>query len=235
MIPSFTDLSSLDAWTQYAQSIISFSGSPDLIDSFDWSKINQLTVEDYLELLDDAEALLENFDWSFLSAQIPLITSLLQQQGVPQAQIDQSIGFLTDFVNGDISYLTDAFDMARAFLVGYAPSAVLFDAVSGAVGPISTTPTPGDDVLTGNRNDNVIKALAGDDVIDGKAGDDILIGDAGNDEIIGGSGKDRLIGRGGSDDLKGGSGKDKLSGGKRGDDLVGGRVHDILFGGKGLG
>jgi Ca2+-binding RTX toxin-like protein len=232
MTPNFTDLVDLESWTQFAQGLVSFSGDPNLINNFDWSKINALTVEDYLDLLDELEVLLENFDWSFLSAQIPFITSILQQQGLPQSQIDLSIGFLNDFVAGDISLLTDAFDSVRALLVGVAPTTLMFDAISGTGVP-SNAPTTGDDILTGTNGGDVIKALAGNDVIDGKGGDDILIGDAGNDKISGGAGKDRLIGRGGKDDLNGGGGKDKVVGGGGADKLKGGGGNDIIYGGKG--
>ncbi|MEX0279735.1 MAG: calcium-binding protein [Arenibacterium sp.] len=230
---TLTNLAGLEAWTQYAQSLLGFSGDPELLNSFNWSAINALTVEDYLELLDLAEQALLTFDWSFLGAQLPFITSILQQQGLPQAEIDQALGLLNDFVSGDVSVLTDGFDVAREALKGFAPSTVIFDAVSGNVTPPSNEPTSGDDVLTGTSGNDKIKALGGNDQIDGKGGDDILIGDAGNDEINGGKGKDKLLGRAGSDDLNGGDGKDKLSGAGGSDDLSGGKGNDIINGGKG--
>ncbi|MEX0280595.1 MAG: calcium-binding protein [Arenibacterium sp.] len=234
MTPTLTDLSGLEAWTQFGQGLLAYTADPELIDSFDWSSINSLTVAEYLDLLDDAEALLANFDWSFLASQVPLITSILQQQGLPQSVIDQAVSALNQLASGDVSFLTDGFDFARETLNAYDPSTVIFDAVSGNVTPPVDGPTTGDDFLVGTSGDDKIKALAGDDLINGKGGDDILIGDGGDDVINGGNGKDRLLGRAGGDDLKGGKGKDKLSGGGGNDDLGGGKGNDTLIAGKGV-
>jgi Ca2+-binding RTX toxin-like protein len=68
------------------------------------------------------------------------------------------------------------------------------DAVAGG-----TTPTAGDDILTGTDGADRIDALAGDDVLDGRAGADTLYGGAGNDTLMGGAGVDRLEGGVGDD------------------------------------
>jgi trimeric autotransporter adhesin len=55
---------------------------------------------------------------------------------------------------------------------------------------ISTTPTAGNDQLTGTTAGDLIDALAGDDRIRGLAGNDTLIGGTGNDTMLGGAGND---------------------------------------------
>jgi Ca2+-binding RTX toxin-like protein len=73
-----------------------------------------------------------------------------------------------------------------------------------------TTPTNGDDTLTGTPGPDDIDLLAGNDVYDGLAGDDTVNGGSGNDTIDGGADDDRIEGRNGNDSLTGGTGNDSF-------------------------
>jgi Ca2+-binding RTX toxin-like protein len=106
----------------------------------------------------------------------------------------------------------------------------------------STTPTGGDDLLTGTAKADTIFGLGGNDVLLGLGGNDLLDGGAGDDNLDGGSGKDKLKGQKGDDVLTGGDGndvliggpgKDKLNGGKGNDTLIGNAGKDSLVGGPG--
>lgn len=73
---------------------------------------------------------------------------------------------------------------------------------------MATTPSEGDDVLTGTKNDDTIYAGAGDDIVNSGAGDDTVYGGDGNDKINAGAGDDVLEGGAGDDILNGGGGSD---------------------------
>ena len=57
----------------------------------------------------------------------------------------------------------------------------------------------GNDVLTGNGDDNVLIGQAGSDTLDGAGGNDRLDGRAGIDTLIGGGGNDMRLGGLGDD------------------------------------
>ena len=113
------------------------------------------------------------------------------------------------------------------------------------------TPTPGNDNLTYDNDDNTINALAGNDTIRAGGGDDNVLGSGGadrlfgqngndtlnggasNDRLIGGNNRDSLIGGNGNDVLNGGNGNDTLIGGNNRDALIGGNGNDVLNGGNG--
>ena len=67
------------------------------------------------------------------------------------------------------------------------------------------------DILAGDRRDNVIDVGAGNDTLYGGPG-------SGDDEMSGGPGHDRIFGGQGADTLNGGPGDDRLDGGP-GDDV----------------
>jgi RTX calcium-binding nonapeptide repeat (4 copies)/PKD domain len=111
-----------------------------------------------------------------------------------------------------------------------------------------TTPTNGNDSLTGTAGPNTICGLLGNDVLNGLGGNDTLFGDAcgamtkaiaaaaasgGNDTLNGGDGNDKLYGAGGNDTLNGGKGNDKLYGGSGNDKLNGGPGTNTYSGGSG--
>ncbi|HEY9663037.1 MAG TPA: hypothetical protein V6C65_31725, partial [Allocoleopsis sp.] len=66
---------------------------------------------------------------------------------------------------------------------------------------ITGTPTPGDDFLIGDEDNNQIDALAGNDSINGVGGDDTLLGNLGDDTLTGRSGNDTLDGGVGDDEI----------------------------------
>lgn len=68
----------------------------------------------------------------------------------------------------------------------------------------------GNDVLTGDGNDNTIWGGNGNDVIHGGGGNDALYGEGGDDQLYGEAGNDFLCGGAGSDTLYGGEGNDFL-------------------------
>ena len=76
----------------------------------------------------------------------------------------------------------------------------------------STSPSSGNDVLTGSAAANTISGLSLNDRISGLGGDDTLNGNDGSDRLDGGDGKDTLNGGQGSDLLIGGTGNDRLVG-----------------------
>ena len=69
----------------------------------------------------------------------------------------------------------------------------------------------GNDLVTGNDENNVLK---------GEGGKDTLIGGRGNDKLYGGSSHDLLYGNSGNDLLTGGKGRDTLNGGSGKDVFV---------------
>ncbi|HEY0847977.1 MAG TPA: calcium-binding protein, partial [Noviherbaspirillum sp.] len=68
--------------------------------------------------------------------------------------------------------------------------------------------TDGNDVLLGDRNDNLLQGLGGDDNLYGGAGNDSLDGGSGNDALYGGFGDDILDGGAGNDRMSGEAGND---------------------------
>ncbi len=61
------------------------------------------------------------------------------------------------------------------------------------LGITSTTPTAGDDLLTGSDGADTINALAGNDIVNALGGDDVIDGGPGADRLNGGSGNDTAI------------------------------------------
>lgn len=239
MVPELSDLTGLETWTRYIQSLVSYTGDPDLISGFDFDAVATLTVADYLNLLDTAETFLLGFDWSILTAQIPFIENLLISQGVPAATISLALGFLNDFASGDVSLVTEGLDVIRAQLAGYAPETVLASAIAGD-GKIDTgggggTPkgTSGNDELIGTAKADSLDGKGGNDDIDGRAGNDTLKGGSGNDTIDGGRGKDKINGGSGADEIDGGKSKDVIDGSKGNDTIKGGAGNDVIKGGSG--
>ena len=100
-------------------------------------------------------------------------------------------------------------------------SSVLFSFLGVYNGPWpNTTPTIGNDELTGTDGINIINGGAGHDKISGLGGSDTLNGGDDSDQIYGGAGLDILIGGNGNDYIEGGVGIDQINGG--GQDMNGG-------------
>lgn len=87
----------------------------------------------------------------------------------------------------------------------------------------------GNDVLTGNRFDDILKAGAGNDTLYGNAGNDRLFGERGNDTLFGAAGSDTLDGGAGADTLFGGAGSDTMIGGAGSDSYLVDSVGDRVF------
>ncbi|MEM6381039.1 MAG: calcium-binding protein [Pseudomonadota bacterium] len=160
------------------------------------------------------------------------------QRGLPlQAQIgsgpDDVFGTADDT---PIGFLPDRLALLQGGLGGFnttgSMSFALGTGTGGVTGP-STTPTNGNDLLTGTAQADAISALDGADTINGLGGNDTLNGNVGNDIVNGGNGDDTLRGQNGSDELNGGTGSDLLEGGAGTDTLNGDNGNDTLNGGTG--
>ncbi len=68
----------------------------------------------------------------------------------------------------------------------------------------------GNDILQGNRRNNLLSGGDGDDDLQGKGGDDVLVTGSGTDVVSGGDGKDRVVVGLGNKTLSGGTGFDTL-------------------------
>lgn len=133
-------------------------------------------------------------------------------------------------------------------------------AAAAAASGGSTTPTSGNDTLTGTEGADLLAGLAGNDsvlglggddtlyggpgvdTLDGGAGNDLLGGTTENDLLLGGAGDDQAYGAAGDDTIRGGAGNDTLGGsigndqlhGEDGaDGLWGAGGDDVIFGGTG--
>ena len=82
------------------------------------------------------------------------------------------------------------------------------------------------DILAGDRRDNLLIGAAGHDTLYGGPG-------GGNDTLLGNDGNDTLYGGLGDDVLNGGTGNDQLNGGAGDDVLLGGAGRNTLDGGTG--
>ena len=90
-----------------------------------------------------------------------------------------------------------------------------------------------EDLLIGDRQNNIISGLDGNDLIKAEAGDDLLDGGKGSDRLLAGDGNDTLFGQAGEDLLKAGNGNDQLDGGDGNDQLYGEAGEDNLEGNAG--
>lgn len=230
-----TNPKDLESWAEYVSSLVAFSGNPDLINGFNWSSISKMTVGNYLTLLDSVETALDSFDWSFMATLLPTIRIQMSSLGLGAAEINTAIGVLEDFVSGDLSLISEGFDVVREHLSGFGPGTDLIKALSGE--PVETgIRLNGDNSaedLIGTAFDDHLSGRGGNDKMLGLAGDDQLYGDGGNDKLRGGAGQDKLDGGVGRDKVEGGSGNDVLKGGAGVDIVKGGGGKDKIFGGGG--
>lgn len=210
-------------------SLVGITGSSELIDAFTLSDLSTITVGEYLELLDFAEASLATVDWSFLSTLLPTIESNLLESGMSKAEVDVALATLRDFIAGDLSVITEGIDLIQSELAGIDPDTVLASAIIGE----GTTGGEEGVIKTGNGKANMLAGGAGDDELLGLGGSDTLKGKGGADRLSGGNGNDKLLGGNGADELLGGKGQDKLLGGKGNDELVGNGGKDVFKGGAG--
>ncbi len=229
MTSALSDILDLDVWGSYMGSLVGVTGSSELIDAFSLSDLTTITVGEYLELLDLAEASLATVDWSFLSTLLPTVESNLLASGMSKAEVDIALATLRDFIAGDLSPITEGIDFIQSELAGADPDTILATAIIDGGG----TGSEGGVIKTGNGKANVLVGGAGDDELLGLGGNDTLKGKGGADRLSGGNANDRLLGGDGADELLGGKGRDKLFGDKGNDELVGNGGKDVLIGGAG--
>jgi hypothetical protein len=111
------------------------------------------------------------------------------------------------------------------------PTTSLSNPRSPASSSITET-TPGDDIVTRDRNDaaaDIIAALPGNDNINTTGGDDLIFGNEGNDTLLGDDGNDRLFGGQDDDILNGGADNDWIAGDRGADTLTGGDGADTFI------
>jgi Ca2+-binding RTX toxin-like protein len=245
------DLDGLNAWSDFIEQFVSFTGNNTLIDDIAYNSLTSITVGQYLALLNRVEDSLELFDWSQLKPAVATIEQSLQDAGLSQIEIDAVVDMLTELSNGNLSVLNDAFNVVRMELAQYNSSDILFDVLDLTHGGPSAEndfiigTTGDDDIDLGEGDDQFFagKDDVGDDRIAGEGGNDLIgVGDGndtvsggdGSDTIFGGSGNDNLSGDAGSDTIWGGDGQDSIMGGDGNDVLGGGNLADIIFGGLGV-
>jgi Ca2+-binding RTX toxin-like protein len=100
------------------------------------------------------------------------------------------------------------------------------------VPPLSTTPTPGNDSLTGTDGPDTIAALESDDIVRGLGAGDLLFGNQGNDTVHGGLGNDTIWGGLGNDIVNGNEDNDLLFGNEGLDTIDGGEGNNTIVGGQ---
>lgn len=93
--------------------------------------------------------------------------------------------------------------------------------------------TDGDDVLTGNWQDDIIVGLGGNDTINGGGGNDIICAGDGNNQINGGDGNDTITAGPGDDIIDGGNGTDQIWAGDGNNQVDGGHLNDTIHTGNG--
>lgn len=238
MTPALSDILDLEAWSTYMGSLVGITGSSELIDAFGLSDFTTITVGEYLELLDFAEASLATFDWSTLTPLLPTIESNLVTSGMSTAEVNAAIATLRDFIDGDHSLITEGIDLIQSELAGVDPDTPLATAIidggdTGGGGGLAKTGNAKANVLAGAAGDDELFGLGGNDTLKGKAGADRLSGGNGNDKLLGGNGADELLGGKGNDELVGNGGKDVFKGGAGNDLLIGGGGSDRFVFSKG--
>lgn len=249
---SLDDILNLEEWSAYISSVLGLSGNTALIDAFNYTSTAQLTVGNFLALIDAAETALLSINWAAILSQVE---SLLNDPNfgahIPQAQkalILEAIGQI------DESDILEGFSLIRAEFDGLSADTLVVNALNtlSEGGDIPTTNGP--DMVTGNTGDDLVDLGGGNDkflpgagdtgndtvsggngadTIKGGGGSDKLSGDDGNDALFGDGGRDTLIGGAGNDKLNGGAGNDKLNGGAGSDELRGGGRRDRLEGAAG--
>ncbi|MFD1508058.1 VWD domain-containing protein [Lacimonas salitolerans] len=145
MLPDFPEITSTEdftAWTRLLSSAAAFTSDTDLLAVLG-SNPESITVGQYLDLLDAAEASLLATDFGFLTQSITTYESLLRQN-LPQDTlpdgttideiIDAALGFLRDLAGGDFSFLTGSFDTIRELLEDVPRDTVLIDGLTGDIG-----------------------------------------------------------------------------------------------------
>ncbi|MFV1627293.1 calcium-binding protein [Phaeobacter sp. JH203A] len=224
------DILELEEWLEYVGGTLAYSGNADLLAAFNASNVTQLTVGEFLIIIDAAEQAILSINWQDLINQIAelLNTPFISDQ-LTAAEKQAILDAVAMIEPSDI---TEGFDLLRAEFAGINSGTLVVDAmnIAGGETPVGTE---ADDILTGTIGSDEVALSAGDDVFiagQGDVGDDTIRGGSGDDTINGGSGQDVLFGGSGADLLRGGWGADLLKGGRQADVLNGAQGHDTIYG-----
>lgn len=237
---SLDDILNLEEWSAYISSVLGLSGNTALIDAFNYTSTAQLTVGNFMALIDAAETALLSINWAAILGQVEaLLNDPYFGAHIPQAQkalILEAIGQI------DESDILEGFALIRAEFDGLAAETLVVNALNTLSEGGETPTTNGPDTVTGDTGDDQVdlgggndKFLpgagdVGNDTVSGGNGADTIKGGGGNDKLSGDDGNDALFGDGGRDTLLGAAGNDKLNGGGGNDVLRGGGGRDRLEG-----
>ncbi|AUQ72487.1 Hemolysin-type calcium-binding protein repeat protein (2 copies) (plasmid) [Phaeobacter inhibens] len=224
------DILELEEWLEYIGGVVSYSGNTDLLAAFNASNVTQLTVGEFLSIIDAAEQAILSINWQDLVDQVAelLNTPIISEQ-LTAAEKQTILDSLSMIEPSDI---TEGFDLLRAEFAGISTGTLVVDAMNIA-GQETPVGTDGNDVLAGTVGSDDVRLMNGDDAFaagQGDIGDDTIRGGSGNDTINGGSGQDVLFGGSGEDLLRGGWGSDLMKGGRQADVLIGAQGHDTVYG-----
>ncbi|APG48968.1 calcium-binding protein [Phaeobacter porticola] len=224
------DVLELEDWLEYIGGAVAYSGNTDLLAAFNASNVTQLTVGEFLAIIDAAEQAILAIDWQEIVSQVAALleTPIISEQltAVEKQAILDAIAQI------EPSDITDGFDLLRTEFAGIETGTLVVDALN-IVGVETPVGTAANDVLTGTVGSDDVGLAAGDDVFvagQGDLGNDTIRGGAGNDTINGGSGQDELFGGSGEDLLRGGWGSDLMKGGRQADVLNGAQGRDTIYG-----
>jgi Ca2+-binding RTX toxin-like protein len=124
-----------NTWLQLMASAAGFAGDQAVIDAFALDP-SAITVGEYLGVLDAAEQSLLQTDFTFLANLIPTLEPQIRQaidptllpQGVTVDQaLAEAMSLPNQLASGDVSFITDAFDVIRSALSGVPADTPLFD------------------------------------------------------------------------------------------------------------
>ncbi|MFS4583442.1 calcium-binding protein [Phaeobacter sp. C3_T13_0] len=224
------DILELEEWLDYIGGVVSYSGNTDLLAAFNASNVTQLTVGEFLTIVDAAEQAILSINWQDLVDQVAefLNTPIVSEQ-LTAAEKQAILDAISTI---EPSEITEGFDLLRAEFAGIDTGTLVVDAmnIAGGQTPVGTA---SNDVLTGTIGSDEVGLSAGDDIFiagQGDIGDDTIRGGSGDDTINGGSGQDSLFGGSGADLIRGGWGSDLMKGGRQGDVLIGAQGRDTIYG-----
>lgn len=142
MLPDLNNLENFTTWTTLLGSTAGFIGVPEVTAVFA-ADPNEVTVGEFLTLLDAADQALLETDFSFfqvLLADLPAtIEDTIPPESLPegfdlQELIDETVGLLEDLIAEQDSVLSTGFADLQDFLAEFDPTILLADALSSGFG-----------------------------------------------------------------------------------------------------